>query len=169
MTSKEAFNTHDHNWSDGAGDRIQKADGMQPESARRRSVTCLTLMRLVKADRQLRVATQLRYDSADPCTVSMLFNLHTDTPVEWVVGRELLSVGRYEVSGRGDVRVWPSQHLDGVVFISLRSGAETEVLAASARAIDTFLERTNLLVPPGEEERYLDMDGVVHQLMDGAS
>ncbi|MFD5574845.1 SsgA family sporulation/cell division regulator [Streptomyces cadmiisoli] len=166
MAGREAFDTHDECWCDGSGHRSRKADNTQPANARRRTVTSLTLMRLVKSNRYSRVATQLRYDSAAPCTVSMVFNLHTDNPVKWVVGRELLSAGRHELSGTGDVRVWPSQVLGGVVFISLRSGTETEVLAASAKSIDKFLERTHLLVPPGQEERYLDMDSVICQLTD---
>ncbi|MFD5575121.1 SsgA family sporulation/cell division regulator [Streptomyces cadmiisoli] len=163
MAGRESLDTYEC-WSDDPGDGSRKAEDLQTISLRSRSVTCRMLMRLVKSDRYLCVATRLRYDSVAPCTVSIHFNLHTDNPAEWVVGRELLSAGRYELSGSGDVRVWPSQILDGVVFISLRSGTEIEVLAASARSIEMFLKRTHLLVPPGQEEQHLDMDGVVRQL-----
>ncbi|AWW35580.1 SsgA family sporulation/cell division regulator [Streptomyces cadmiisoli] len=169
MTGREAFDTHDEHWSHRAGDRSRKVDDMRPVIARRRSVTCRTLMRLIRASRRSRVLTQLHYDSTAPYAVSVLFNVNTDAPVEWVLGRDLMSAGRHELSGAGDVRVWPSEILDGVVFISLRSGAEMEVLAASARAIDTFVERTHQVVPPGEEEQHLDLDGVVRRLMDEPS
>ncbi|MEU1185845.1 SsgA family sporulation/cell division regulator [Streptomyces sp. NPDC005820] len=111
--------------------------------------------------------TELRYDSADPYAVRVIFNAHTDMTIEWSFGRDLLSCGRRQLSGLGDVQVWPSEILgSGMVFISLRAGEDMDVVAASAAVIDSFLERTLEVVPLGEEERFLDIESPAGRLLD---
>ncbi|MGP4085151.1 SsgA family sporulation/cell division regulator [Streptomyces sp. KR55] len=130
-------------------------------------VTCRTVVRLIRGQRYLPVVTEFHYDGADPYSVCVIFNAHTDMTVEWTFGRELLLSGQRGLSGAGDVQIWPSEiHGSGVVFISLRSGAEMDVVAAPAKVIDAFLERTLELVPLGEEERHLGIDSPVSQLLD---
>ncbi|MFD7401946.1 SsgA family sporulation/cell division regulator [Streptomyces sp. NPDC059866] len=130
-------------------------------------VTCRTVVRLIRGQRYLPVVTEFHYDSVDPYSVCVIFNAHTDMTVEWRFGRELLLSGQKQLSGAGDVQIWPSEiHGSGVVFISLRSGAEMDVVAAPAKVIDAFLERILELVPLGEEERHLGIDSPVSQLLD---
>ncbi|WP_162625165.1 SsgA family sporulation/cell division regulator [Streptomyces cadmiisoli] len=130
-------------------------------------MTSRTMVCLVGEDGYLRVGTRFRYDSADPYAVSVVFNVDTATPNKWEFARELLAAGRQELSGTGDVQIWPSEILGStVVFISVRSGTEVEVVAACATVIDTFLERTHQLVPPGEEKQHLDIEDIVCRLLD---
>lgn len=114
--------------------------------------------------------TRLRYDNTKPYAVSVLFNVGTAAPVEWLFGRDLLSVGRHQISGMGNVQIWPSEiRGSAMVFISLRSRAQVEVVAACAKTIDTFLERAHRIVPPGEEKQHLDIETTVCRLLDQSS
>jgi hypothetical protein len=134
-------------------------------------VACRTLVRLVVAEGVDRpVMLDLAYDSADPYAVSLTFHMCTDTTVRWVVGRDLLLDGLKELTGVGDVQVWPSQRPGaGKVHIALcpRPKREAVVVTASAPALESFLRRTIAVVPAGTEECHLDMDGAVHQLLSG--
>lgn len=134
-------------------------------------VVCRILVRLVVRDGVDRpVMVDLRYDGADPYAVFMTFHLGADVSVRWVIGRDLLLNGQHGLTGVGDVQVWPSQHpYVSKVCIALRPNwnREAAVVTASARALDAFLRQTLAMVPAGTEERHLDMDGIVHQLLSG--
>jgi hypothetical protein len=57
------------------------------------------------------------------------------------------------------VRVWPSRsHGQGVVCIALSSPEGEALLEAPARALESFLKRTDAAVPPGTEHRHFDLD-----------
>jgi hypothetical protein len=76
-----------------------------------------------------------------------------------VFARELLSEGLQRPTGNGDVRVWPSRsHGQGVVCIALSSPEGEALLEAPARALESFLRRTNNAVMPGTEHRFYDLD-----------
>ncbi|AWW36554.1 MULTISPECIES: SsgA family sporulation/cell division regulator [Streptomyces] len=170
LMGREPFDIDGERGADRTDGGSAKAVDTRPPTVRRGAVRCRTLVRLVNAGEYLRVVTQLRYDSFNPYSVSMVFNLDTDEPVEWEFGRDLLSEGRQQVTGMGDVRIWPSDiRGHNVVFISLRSGADMEVVAVSATLIDAFLERTHQIVPAGQEQQLLDVDGVVDRMLDGPS
>lgn len=116
------------------------------------------------------VMVDLCYKCTDPYAVSLTFHMGADDTVRWVVGRDLLLNGQQGLTGVGDVQVWPSRHSRGKkTFIALRRSPKREkaVVAASARALDAFLLRTLAVVPAGTEDRHLDMDGTVHQLLGG--
>ncbi|MFF7160746.1 SsgA family sporulation/cell division regulator [Streptomyces sp. NPDC008086] len=132
-------------------------------------VACRMLVRLIVAEGVDRpVMLDLFYDSTDPYAVSLTFHMHTDDSVRWVLGRDLLLNGQQELTGVGDVQVWPSRSSPaGKVCVALRPCAEREavVVTASARALNAFLRRTLTVVPAGTEERHLDVDGTVRRLL----
>lgn len=141
---------------------MRKPDSLTP-------VTCRLLVRLFVAEGVDRpVVADLWYDSADPYAVSLTFHLCADDTVRWVFGRDLLLNGQQGLTGFGDIQVWPSRHAwVNKVCIALRPywNREAVVVTASARALDAFLRRTLAVVPAGTEDRHLDMDGIVHQLL----
>ncbi|MER6126655.1 SsgA family sporulation/cell division regulator [Streptomyces sp. NPDC001795] len=124
---------------------------------------------LAEEDVDRPVVADLIYDSADPYAVCMTFQLCQEASVQWVIGRDLLLDGQRELTGLGDVQVWPSQDR-GVhrVCIALRPFPEGEpaVLAVSARALEGFLRRTLDVVPLGTEGRHLDLDSIADHLLD---
>ncbi|WP_053756410.1 SsgA family sporulation/cell division regulator [Streptomyces sp. AS58] len=167
MTGRETFDLDDDLEADHTAASGRKAIDVRRVTASRKIVTCRTLVRVAMAGEYLPVVTELRYDSADPYMVSFLFHADTETPVEWEFGRELLAAGQQQISGMGDVRIWPAEFRgSGTVFLSLRSGSQIEVIAASAKDIDIFLGCTHQVVPHGEEEHHSDIDGVVQRLLD---
>jgi hypothetical protein len=101
----------------------------------------------------------LRYDTADPYAVHATFHTGAEETVEWVFARDLLAEGLHRPTGTGDVRVWPSRsHGQGVVCIALSSPEGEALLEAPARALESFLKRTDAAVPPGTEHRHFDLD-----------
>ncbi|MEU8691371.1 SsgA family sporulation/cell division regulator [Streptomyces sp. NPDC048665] len=135
--------------------------GIHPET-----VTCRIVVALVEEGVNLPVLTDLRYDSAEPHSVLMVFNADTDMTVEWEFGRELLVSGLQGLSGIGDVQIWYSEILGyGLLYLSFRSGEEKFLIAASAVVVDEFLERTFEVVPQGKEECFLHTEDRVGRLL----
>ena len=92
-------------------------------------------------------------------SVSLVRHTGAEETVEWVFARDLLAEGLHRPTGTGDVRVWPSRsHGQGVVCIALSSPEGEALLEAPARALESFLKRTDAAVPPGTEHRHFDLD-----------
>ena len=105
------------------------------------------------------VKVELTYNSRDPYAVQASFRTGHGTAVDWVFARDLLAEGLHRPTGTGDVRVWPSRsHGQGVVCIALSSPEGEALLEAPARALESFLKRTDAAVPPGTEHRHFDLD-----------
>lgn len=134
--------------------------GVEPEP-----VTCRTVVALLEEGAALPVMAELRYDSAEPYSVTMAFNAGSDPVIEWEFGRDLLASGRRRLDGFGDVQVWPDEiRGHGLVYLSFRAGRETFVVAASAIVIDEFLTATFDVVPLGKERSSLGPEGFAVQL-----
>ncbi|MEV7387389.1 MULTISPECIES: SsgA family sporulation/cell division regulator [unclassified Streptomyces] len=143
-------------------DRRHRHDGNTWRDVHSGPVTCRTVVALLEEEEPLPVVTDLRYDSADPYSVFMVFNAGTDMVIEWEFGRELLDSGRRRLTGLGDVQMWPAEiRGHGLVYMSFRSGWEKFVVAASAVVVDEFMERTAEVVPLGEERSFLVVESVV--------
>lgn len=114
------------------------------------TVSCELHLRLVvSSESSLPVPAGLRYDTADPYAVHATFHTGAEETVEWVFARDLLAEGLHRPTGTGDVRVWPSRsHGQGVVCIALSSPEGEALLEAPARALESFLKRTDAAVPP---------------------
>ncbi|WP_151483102.1 SsgA family sporulation/cell division regulator [Streptomyces albicerus] len=164
--SKKAFDTDDERGCAHRDRRHPQDVHARQVDVRPEPVTFRTLVRLAEDEAYLSVVTDLRYDSAEPYSVFMVFNADTDMTIEWTFGRELLLSGRQQLSGVGDIQIWPSEILGSdVVFISFRSGEDMFVVAASAVVIGAFLEDTLEVVSLGEEKRYLGIESAVSQLL----
>ncbi|KUN03602.1 sporulation and cell division protein SsgA [Streptomyces yokosukanensis] len=111
---------------------------------------------------------ELRYTAADPYAVCLSLGAHSAVPVDWVFARSLLADGVRRPTGSGDVVVIPGPrcHPDTVrVLLRTRNGAA--VLDVATRDVSAFLHRADALVPPGTEQRHIDLDHVVERLTAG--
>jgi len=130
------------------------------------SVTCELDVRLVvPGEASVPVPVVLQYDSVDPYAVQATFRTGGQG-VDWVFARELIAAGVNRPVGQGDVRVWPSTDPDDeVVYLALSSPDGKALREAPAAVLRVFVARTALIVPPGEEYRYLDLDSTLAALL----
>ncbi|MGW0698124.1 SsgA family sporulation/cell division regulator [Streptomyces sp. NPDC002867] len=119
----------------------------------RESVQAEVLMRfLVSEELSFRIPVELRYDTSDPYAVRMTFHLPGDAPVTWAFGRELLLDGINTPSGDGDVHIAPTRpEALSDVHIRLRVGSDSALFRVGAPPLVAFLDRTDKLVPLGQE------------------
>ncbi|MBT2367194.1 SsgA family sporulation/cell division regulator [Streptomyces sp. ISL-10] len=119
----------------------------------RESVQAEVLMSfLVSQELSFRIPVELRYETSDPYAVRMTFHLPGDAPVTWAFGRELLLDGINAPSGDGDVHIAPTRP-DALsdVHIRLRVGSDSALFRVGAPPLVAFLDRTDKLVPLGQE------------------
>lgn len=123
---------------------------------------------VASAPRMETVPTTLRYDRADPFAVSVGFPPQATLEgieVSWAFARELLAAGVSEPAGTGDVRIRPFGYERTVLeFHGLEGIAVVHIHTAELR---DFLQRTEAVVPAGREQRYLDVDQDVEELLRG--
>lgn len=110
---------------------------------------------------------ELHYSAEDPLAVEAHFDDGSSEPVRWVFARDLLADGMKELSGDGDVVVWPTIDADDQPAVQLRLNSPhgDALLEAAASELDAFLAATWRLVPPGTEHRHIDVDDVVTALL----
>ncbi|WP_328398882.1 SsgA family sporulation/cell division regulator [Streptomyces sp. NBC_00390] len=126
----------------------------------RESVQAEVLMSfLVSEELSFRIPVELKYETGDPYAVRMTFHLPGDAPVTWAFGRELLLDGINAPSGDGDVQIAPTQP-EGLsdVRIRLRVGNDSALFRAGVAPLVAFLDRTDKLVPLGQERALSDFD-----------
>ncbi|GHA17129.1 SsgA family sporulation/cell division regulator [Streptomyces echinoruber] len=122
---------------------------------------------LVSEELSFRIPVELRYETCDPYAVQLTFHLPGDAPVTWTFGRELLVDGVGRPSGDGDVRVAPvDRETSGDVFIRLKVGTEQALFRSSVTPLVTFLDRTDKLVPLGQEGAFADFDTHLDEALD---
>ncbi|MGW1883519.1 SsgA family sporulation/cell division regulator [Streptomyces sp. NPDC001970] len=126
----------------------------------RESVQAEVLMSfLVSEELSFRIPVELRYETGDAYAVRMTFHLPGDAPVTWAFGRELLIDGINGPSGDGDVHIAPTEP-EGLsdVSIRLQVGADRAMFRVSAAPLVAFLDRTDKLVPLGQERTLGDFE-----------
>ncbi|MFF4181700.1 SsgA family sporulation/cell division regulator [Streptomyces sp. NPDC001691] len=107
---------------------------------------------LVSEELSFRIPVELTYEATDPYAVRMTFHLPGDAPVTWAFGRELLLDGINRPAGDGDVRVEPADpEMLSDVHIRLQVGGDRALFRAGAAPLVAFLDRTDKLVPLGQE------------------
>ncbi|MFI9580827.1 SsgA family sporulation/cell division regulator [Streptomyces sp. NPDC052236] len=121
------------------------------------------------------VPVEIQYQSGEPYAVRMTFHLPGDPPLIWVFGRELLFDGIHRPSGEGDVRIAPivpstptsPAGPEGLpdVGITLQVGRERALFRASAAPLLVFLDRTDELVPLGQESAYGRFDSRLEEAL----
>lgn len=109
------------------------------------------------AARTLTVA--LRYDSADPLAVRLVFAADVSLDGEevcWAFARDLLSAGMTAPAGEGDVLICPQG--DGRTVIELLSEQGIAVLDFLSVDLRRFLLCSYDAVPSGHEAEHLDLE-----------
>ncbi|MBT2477968.1 SsgA family sporulation/cell division regulator [Streptomyces sp. ISL-94] len=115
---------------------------------------------LVSEELSFRIPVELRYDARDPYAVRLTFHLPGDAPVTWTFGRELLLDGINKPCGDGDVRIAPTEPEElSDVHIRLQVGGDRALFRAGAAPLVAFLDRTDRLVPLGQERNLGDFEG----------
>lgn len=122
---------------------------------------------LVSEELSFRIPVELRYETCDPYAVRLTFHLPGDAPVTWAFGRELLIDGVGRPCGDGDVRIAPAE-VDtlGEVLIRLQVGVDQALFRSSAAPLIAFLDRTDKLVPLGQEGAHADFDAHLEEALD---
>jgi hypothetical protein len=118
------------------------------------------------------VVADVTYDVADPYAVAARFcvrggEIPDEATVQWVFARSLLATGVYEPVGEGDVRIWPCLNSSGeaVTIIELLSPDGVALLQGRSDEVSAFLRETEILVPPGAEATYVDVDDAICKLL----
>ncbi|MCX4549507.1 SsgA family sporulation/cell division regulator [Streptomyces sp. NBC_01387] len=115
---------------------------------------------LVSEELSFRIPVELRYEVGDPYAIRMTFHLPGDAPVTWTFGRELLLDGINAPTGDGDVHISPSEPTGlSDVHLRLQVGADRALFRAGSAPLIAFLDRTDKLVPLGQERSLGDFDG----------
>ncbi|SDK81006.1 Streptomyces sporulation and cell division protein, SsgA [Streptomyces indicus] len=114
---------------------------------------------LVSEELSFRIPVELRYETRDPYAVRLTFHLPGDAPVTWAFSRELLVDGVNGPCGEGDVHISPhgSDPLSDAL-IRLQVGTDTALFKVSIAPLIAFLDRTDRLVPLGQERALADFD-----------
>jgi hypothetical protein len=108
------------------------------------------------------VLTDLTYDPRDPFAVTLVFRTQP-RPVRWTFARSLLTDGLLEPTGDGDVHVWTCLDDAGlaVAMVELCSPDGDVLVQFRSHDVVSFLDRTEALVPTGQESALLDLDGTI--------
>ncbi|MFF8832100.1 SsgA family sporulation/cell division regulator [Streptomyces sp. NPDC015131] len=133
----------------------------------RESVQAEVLMSFVVSEElSFRIPVELGYETRDPFAVRMTFHLPGDAPVTWAFGRELLLDGINGPSGDGDVHIAPTGPEDlADVSIRLQVGADRALFRSSAPPLVAFLDRTDKLVPLGQERALGDFEDYLEEAL----
>jgi hypothetical protein len=141
----------------------------------RRTVTAVLGLQFVgPRQTMLPLVATLFYSCEDPYAVRVTFHADQQEPVEWILGRDLLSTGIKGREGIGDVTVWPSAGVGtgtpgSVLNIKICSSSGRAHMLASVREISDFLGHTYEIVPAGAESRYIDTEAELIELLRQAS
>ncbi|MBU6531048.1 SsgA family sporulation/cell division regulator [Streptomyces sp. NPDC057245] len=122
---------------------------------------------LVSEELSFRIPVELRYETSDPYAVRLTFHLPGDAPVTWAFGRELLVDGVVRPCGDGDVRIAPVDPEPlAEVMIRLQVGSDQALFRSSAAPLVAFLDRTDKLVPLGQEGALAGFDTHLDEALD---
>ncbi|WP_221348882.1 SsgA family sporulation/cell division regulator [Streptomyces beigongshangae] len=122
---------------------------------------------VVSEELAFRIPVELRYETCDPYAVRLTFHLPGDAPVTWAFGRELLIDGVGRPCGDGDVHIAPSDTEGfGDVLIRLQVGADQALFRCGTAPLLAFLDRTDRLVPLGQERSLADFDTHLDEALD---
>ena len=123
------------------------------------------------AGRGLTTLLTFRWQPDDPLAVSLTITAEPDHPSlprgEWVILRDFLRYGLEEPTGDGEVRMRPDAQLDRSWFELARPGRAASVSVARDIVRD-FLDRTDAIVPTGEESSDATIDALVIRLLEGS-
>lgn len=122
---------------------------------------------LVSEELSFRIPVELRYETRDPYAVRLTFHLPGDVPVTWAFGRELLAEGVGRACGDGDVRIAPIEpEQSDEVLIRLQVGQDQALFRVGIPPLLAFLDRTDKLVPLGQERTLIDFETHLDEALD---
>ncbi|MFE1772889.1 SsgA family sporulation/cell division regulator [Streptomyces sp. NPDC059008] len=129
----------------------------------------LEMRLLLGPDDAVTVAGRFGYRSDRPYEVEVAFLSRGRTVSTWRFARDLLLEGLSGEVGEGDVRVWSFRRPGDVrrVHMELSTGDSVCELSVRASELTAWLEQTAAIVPPGREDRFLDMDTHLARLLAG--
>ena len=120
------------------------------------------------AARGRRTVLRLSWAGADPLAVDLTLTAQPDHPAlprgTWVVLRDFLRYGLEEPTGDGVVRIRPDDRRDRVWFELARPG-RSACIAVPRPVLRDFLDRTEELVPTGEERSDDAIDALLARLL----
>src|SRR4051812_44689768 len=116
-----------------------------------------------------RTVLRLIWDPADPLAVQLDVHAEPDHPAlprgEWVILRDFLRYGLEEPTGDGEVRIRPDEQLDRV-WLELERPGRAACVSVSRDVVRSFLDRTDAIVPTGEEGGAAALDALLERLLD---
>ncbi|HPE14016.1 MAG: SsgA family sporulation/cell division regulator [Actinobacteria bacterium] len=125
----------------------------------------ITLNLVIGTEYGMPVPARFSYSAHQPLSVTAEFQ-GGEAAVQWVFARDLLQEGTKRPVGDGDVTCWPATVTgERVVCIALRSPSGQALLEAPADQIAAFLDRAYETVPAGAEADFLDLDGLIADLL----
>ena len=111
---------------------------------------------------------RLTWQPGDPLAVALTLTAQPDHPSlprgEWVILRDFLRYGLEEPTGDGSVRIRPDSNLDRVWFELERPG-RAACVSVPRPLIREFLDRTECVVPCGEERSQAAIDALLARLL----
>ena len=111
---------------------------------------------------------RLSWRADDALAVLLTLRAEPDHPSlprgEWLILRDFLRYGLDEPTGDGDVRIRPDEARDRVWFQLQGSGRAASVSVPRPLVLD-FLDRTELVVPHGEERSAEAIDALLTRLL----
>ncbi|MDT3438371.1 MULTISPECIES: SsgA family sporulation/cell division regulator [unclassified Pseudofrankia] len=106
--------------------------------------------------------------ACDPLAVSITLVSRPDHPAlpqgNWVAPRDALRAGLEKPTGDGDVRFTPDPRR-AEVQLELTDGASRSTVILGAEPLRDFLERTERVVPAGQEHPERELDAVLDELL----
>lgn len=111
---------------------------------------------------------RLTWHPGDPLAVVLTLTAQPDHPSlprgEWVILRDFLRYGCEEPTGDGTVRIRPDDSLDRVWFELERPG-RAACVSVPRPLVHEFLNRTEDVVPCGEERSQAAIDALLARLL----
>ena len=120
--------------------------------------------------RGLTTVLRLSWRSDDPLAVALTLTAEPDHPSlpqgQWVILRDFLRYGVEEPTGDGDVRMRPdAQHAR--VWFELERPGRAACVSVPQELVRDFLDRTELVIPAGEERSDEAIDALLARLLEG--
>ncbi|MFI0544304.1 SsgA family sporulation/cell division regulator [Streptomyces sp. WSLK1-3] len=143
---------------------------MDQQRARRgqeRLTLLTTLHNLAAPPESATVLCRFAYAPDTPYSVRLDLETSPGEQVTWVIGRDLLLAGTEELSGEGDVRIWPSRQRGNApsLYLRLERQHTTAMFATELHPIRQWVQETYTMVPAGGEGLLTDWDTLASSLL----
>lgn len=118
---------------------------------------------------RLPIPVELSYDKKIPYEVGITFFPEEPDKRTWTAGRDLVRKGTQTEGGKFaglmDVKVGTSDLDEGILILELHSPDGCAIFEAKKDPLVTFLNKTEKIVPSGEEMKHIDIDETIKKLL----